>query len=99
MIQEITQSQFKDAFIKMGRKDNFSFEGLSVLYDFLNGAYEGTDQEYKLDVIALCCDFTEYESFEDFKKDYGQSYQSIEDLENDTQVLMIDQQRFIIQNF
>jgi hypothetical protein len=48
-------NQFAAQFSNMGRADNFSYEGLSVLYDFL----EEIDPDYELDVIAICCDYTE----------------------------------------
>lgn len=48
-------SQFRDEFAAMGRKDQFSYEGLSLLYEFLEENIEG----YELDVIALCCDYAE----------------------------------------
>tara|TARA_R110000782_G_scaffold37450_1_gene88591 strand:+ start:692 stop:964 length:273 start_codon:yes stop_codon:yes gene_type:complete len=39
----------------MGRKDQFSYEALGLLYEYL----EDTDPDYSLDVIELCCDYTE----------------------------------------
>jgi len=41
------------------RPDNFSRQGLGVLWDYLEEYEEGTGQELELDVIALCCDFSE----------------------------------------
>ena len=37
------------------RPDNFSYEGQGMLFDFL----EEIDEDMELDVIAICCDFTE----------------------------------------
>ena len=53
----------------------------------------------ELDVIAICCDYTEYESLEAFQEDYGEDYQSIENIEHATQLIMIDDTSFIIQQF
>jgi len=47
-------SDFCDYFNKI-RPDNFSYRGLRVLFDYL----EETDDDFELDVIALCCDFSE----------------------------------------
>ena len=47
--------QFIDQFYKMGRTEQFSCEALELLYEFL----EETAPEAELDVIALCCDFSE----------------------------------------
>jgi hypothetical protein len=46
---------FREAFNRMGRGDQFSYEGLAVLFDYL----EQFEDEYELDVIALCCEFAE----------------------------------------
>jgi len=48
---------FRDAFRRV-RPDNFSYEGLEVLFDYLEACESGAD-EIELDVIALCCDFSE----------------------------------------
>lgn len=49
---------FKHAFERI-RPDNFSREGLSVLWDYLEQYEDDTGTEVELDVIALCCDFSE----------------------------------------
>ena len=48
-------SQFRDQFRQCGRGDQFSYEGLGLLFDYL----EEIDPQYDLDVIALCCDYSE----------------------------------------
>jgi hypothetical protein len=55
MIQTINVSDFRDAFRACGRKDQFSYEGLGALFDYLEDAAPA----YELDVIALCCDYSE----------------------------------------
>lgn len=62
MKQTITRSAFIDAFRNAGRKDSFSYEGLCALFDWLEELGEETGQEVELDVIALCCEFSEYDS-------------------------------------
>jgi hypothetical protein len=54
--QIITQSQFHDAFKRCGRGEQFSYGALNALYDYLEEVGDETDQEYDLDVIALCCE-------------------------------------------
>jgi hypothetical protein len=41
------------------RPDNFSRQGLGVLWDYLEQYEEDCGEELELDVIALCCDFSE----------------------------------------
>ena len=55
MKQTIYLSQFRDEFNAI-RPNNFSYEGLERLYDFLEELDEGN---FELDVIAICCDFEE----------------------------------------
>jgi hypothetical protein len=48
-------SQFRDEFHKCGRGKQFSYEALGLLYDFLTEL----DGSGELDVIAICCEYTE----------------------------------------
>lgn len=50
---------FERAFADAGRKDQFSYEGLKVLFEYLEQYEEDTSEEIELDVIALCCDYYE----------------------------------------
>lgn len=99
MIQTITKSEFSTAFHKAGRGNNFTYDGLNALYDYLEDYEDGTGEQIELDVIAFCCEFNEYENLEEFQGDYGDDYQSIEEIEYQTQVIMIDDDSFIIQAF
>ena len=59
MKQTINLYDFRNAFYKMGRKDNFSYEGLEVLFDYIVELEMTTGEEMELDVISLCGDFAE----------------------------------------
>lgn len=50
---------FRKAFHDMGRGNQFSYDGLRVLYNSLEELSDDTGEEYELDVIALCCEFEE----------------------------------------
>jgi hypothetical protein len=47
--------QFRDEFAACGRKDQFSYEALGLIFDYLDEC----DPDYELDVIAICCEYTE----------------------------------------
>lgn len=79
MKQAVNFSQFCDAFEHMDRKDNFSHNGLQALFDYLEQYEEDAGQEIELDVIALCCEYAEYDSAMDCAKEYG--YGEVVDLE------------------
>ena len=51
--------QFREAFRLAGRMDQFSYEGLEVLFDYLDNLSEDTGEPIELDVVALCCDYNE----------------------------------------
>jgi hypothetical protein len=82
----------------MGRGEQFSYEGLKALYEYLE-EYETGEQQIELDVISLCCEYAEYKSLEEFQEDYNQDYKSLGDIMDRTQVIMIDDTSFIIQQF
>ena len=99
MIQTITKSDFTSAFHKMGRGNNFTYEGLNALYDYLEDLGDDIGEQIELDVIAFCCEYAEYESLEEFQEDYRDEYQSIEEIEQSTTVIMIDDTSFIVRQF
>lgn len=65
----VTKNDFHDAFIKMGRKEGWSYEGLNALYDYLEELNSGNELGYELDVIDLCCEYSET-TLEEAKVDY-----------------------------
>ena len=68
----INESMFKDQFRLNGRKDQFSSNGLTALYNYLEEAFgEDSEYEYDLDVIGLCCEFTEYDNALDAGLNYN----------------------------
>ncbi len=90
---------FERAFQRYGRGEQFSYEGLQALFEWLEDIESDMGEEQELDVIGLCCEFAEFESLKEFQDDYGTDYESIEDIENDTIVIPIDKESFIIQQF
>ena len=49
---------FHQAFKEL-RPINFSYAGLNILYDYFEEYERDTGEELEMDVIAICCDFTE----------------------------------------
>ena len=98
MKQSINEYDFLKAF-KECRPNNFSRAGLFALYDYLEQLEDDIGEEIELDVIALCCEYAEYDSLAEFQEDYGEDYQTIGDIESDTTVIMIDDDSFIIRQF
>jgi hypothetical protein len=75
----ISLYDFRDAFQRIGRGKQFSYDGLEILFDYLEDYEAGSGEEVELDVIALCCDFAE-----DDPKSIAQAYDvDIKDLDDD----------------
>ena len=97
MKQSVSIINFIDAFEKM-RPSNFTYEGLECLYIYLIDYEQDTGEEIELDVIALCCDFSEYKNLEEYRKNYS-SINSVKDIQDATTFIPIFKTgRFITQN-
>ena len=92
MTNTINLSDFRNEFHAYGRGEQFSYDGLEVLFDFLEDCYP----DFELDVIGLCCDFMEG-SITDILAEYDLN--SVNDLENHTIVLYVNSDDIIIQRF
>lgn len=69
MKQSINFSQFVDAFRAYDRYDSFGYDGLRIIFDYLEAYEQDTGEEIELDVIAICCDYNML-SIEDIIKEY-----------------------------
>lgn len=58
MKKTVTLSEFRADFKEI-RPENFSHEGLEVLFEHLESIEESTGEELEFDVVAICCDFSE----------------------------------------
>jgi hypothetical protein len=86
MKQTINNSQFHSAFYHMDRGNQFSYEALNLIYEFFEQIEDASEQEIELDVIAICCEYSE-SSVEQIIRDYSIDCDSIEDDEIEAHVL------------
>jgi hypothetical protein len=102
-------SDFERAFADYNRKENFSYEGLRLLFEYFEEYEESTGEEVELDVIALCCDYAE-SSLSELASDYGIDLEGLEGedrieaivsyMEQNTYVLgMVDDETMVYQQF
>ena len=98
MKQSVNMYDFERAF-KNFERDNFSYDGLRALFEYLEEYEEGTGEEVELDVIALCCEYMEYDSLKEYNDDYGTKYSEIDAIQDDTTLIKIDDNSFIIQQY
>jgi hypothetical protein len=92
MKQTINKSDFHDAFHHANRKEQFSYEARCALFDWL----EEIEPEYDLDVIALCCDFSE-QPIKDVLEMHD--LKDLEELQHATCVVWSDGENVLYQNF
>jgi len=82
-------------------KDNFSYDAKKAIFDYLEEYEESTGTPIELDPIAICCEWSEYEDWQAFIADYPKyeryDYdEGIEKLQDETTVLMLEQEGFVI---
>jgi hypothetical protein len=55
----VSRYDFERAFVDADRKENFSYEALGLLFDYFESYEEETGTEIELDVVAICCEYSE----------------------------------------
>ncbi len=83
MKKQITKDEFINEFLNSDYKDNFTIDGLIALYDWIAEYDYISDTETDLDIIALCCDFSEYKDLNELKSlySYNQNIQNIQNID------------------
>lgn len=104
MKDTLNKSEFINRMRGSQYEKNFSYYGLYALFDYLDGLEEETGEEIEFDPCALASDFTEYDSFEEFKEEYDGDFriegiEEIEEISDFTIVIEVEGGGFIIQNF
>jgi hypothetical protein len=88
MIQTVNLHDFRNAFQAAGRGEQFTYEGLEVLFDYLEQYEQATGEQIELDVIGLCCDYAE-STYQEIAKDYDIDFSDCE-TEEDRRQAVID---------
>lgn len=79
---------FCDAFHKSDRNENFTYEGKRALFDYLEQLEEDTGEKIELDIIALCCEYSE-DPLDEVLKNYD--LESLDELNDRTYVVNYDE--------
>ena len=98
MKQTVNQYQFTQEF-KQIRPNQFTYQGLKALFEWLEEYETDTGEEIELDVIAICCEYSEYANLKEFQNDYGIKYTLAEIGENTIYIPIENSESFIIQQF
>lgn len=71
MYQLINEYQFRDAFLQNDTyKNNFTYDGLTILFDWLEELAQDTGQETPFDMVSIACEFAE-DTAENIQRYYG----------------------------
>ena len=91
MITYVTQSEFIDTFKQSElRKNNFSYDWLIALFEYLEQYEEDTGEQIQFDMVGLCCDYSEYSGYNNldkFNEAYGKDFTSIDQIQEETEVI------------
>ena len=102
-----------DAFRKYGRlktsetHGNFTEEAVEELFEYYDGLDGNKDSPYyELDVIGICCEWTQYDDIDEVKETYllptHETYDSddvFEYLEDNTYHIVLDDDSILVRDF
>lgn len=59
IVQTLNVYQFRDAFMQSSRKDQFSYEALTAIFEYLEEYSDSTGEPVELDIVGICCEWSE----------------------------------------
>jgi len=100
MKQTVSVYQFRDTFLQSSeRKNQFSYNALTALYDYLTDCEESCDMEIEFDMVGICCEFTEYDNVQDAYEVYNMdSTLNLEDDEDEMREFLTNHTTLIESN-
>ena len=102
MYIRVTEYSFRDTFLSSDNySENFSYDGLTALYDYFEELEDDLGEPIEFDHIAIACEYSEL-SIKDLRDNYSidKDIDVIEYLQERTQVIEIeDSDRVIIEDY
>ena len=100
MKEYVNKYTFRNRFRSSDNYANqFSTKGLDALFEYIEQYEDDIGEEIEFDMIAFCCEYSEYEDIEDFNQQYShvKDGYTLDDISEETVVIEIpDTERFII---
>ena len=97
MITTVSLHDFRDWYAKSeAYGNNFSYEGLGDLFDYLEELEDSTGEQIEFDPIAIACEFTEWENLDEYNEQMNTDYETLDQLSEDRTVIQGDRQHSII---
>ena len=89
MKQSVNFSAFVDAFRAYDRYDQFGYQALRVIFDYLEQYEQDCNEELELDVIAICCDYST-DHYKDIADNYRIDLSDADGDEDDEKQIVLD---------
>lgn len=85
IVKTIDLYDFRREFERYDRGDRFSDEALEELFNY----YDDLGEPYELDVIEICCNWTEFEGLEEYASQYmdESDFEGMDDEEREKRIL------------
>lgn len=77
MYSTVGFSDFYDGF--SDRRENFSYDGLKLLFDYFEDLEDSTGERIEFDPIAICCEYNEY-TLEDFNRENCTEFATLDEV-------------------
>ena len=77
----VSEHDFIQAFVDYDRTANFTYEAREALFEYIEELEESMNEEFELDVIAICSEYNEYKDIDQYNNENDTPYLSRDDVE------------------
>ena len=98
LYSNVSFCEFCDMFYNHDREDQFSYKGREALYNWYSDLSEEQGEDLEVDIVAICCEWTEYNDLEDYNEQNGSEYEEINDLRKDCIIIVSDSGSLLVWN-
>ena len=97
MYTRVTEDNFRNTFLTSDYKNNFSYNGLTALYDYFEELEADLGESIEFDLIAIACEYSEL-TIDELRDNYSvdKDIDVIEYLQENTIVIEIENSDSVI---
>ena len=97
MYTRVTEDNFRNTFLASDYKNNFSYDGLTALYDYFEELEADLGESIEFDLIAIACEYSEL-TIDELRDNYSvdKDIDVIEYLQENTIVIEIENSDSVI---
>lgn len=100
LVSAITNThEFRLEFLNSSRAERFSLLALDALFEYYDEMSAAIGQDIRVDVIDICCEWAEYDSVEECCADYGRDCNDLDDLQEKTTVIPLENGGVLVYDF